>query len=284
MADATAQPGLPLLPDRFIGKAIPGPGEPFEYPSALELDDGGTKGGSGAGSGEPKAETSYEKCRTFLVQSDKARAEEWKDGIGTQLLVVSDSCVLPAGLNSPPIGLSIFRRHDCIHHRGTEKTGRRPCEDDCRFARTAHQADESKRRAAEYGQQPVHITIFARRSRQRALVYQPRPQPYHRHHWAAMPTMDSRVQQARRPFRRHGILLRPCLSRAWVQTLGGKSHYIDIATSSYYLVGHLLHRSPLIHLKSDAKNHRACLRHSPCDLRTFNLHNIRSSVRCPESK
>lgn len=102
MATDTPQRKFYRLPDQFVATAVPSPEEPFEYPSVLALDDGVVKGEGGAGAGESKVETSYEKCRKFLVDSDKARAEEWKDGIGTQLLVVRDFiCYTTASLNLP---------------------------------------------------------------------------------------------------------------------------------------------------------------------------------------
>jgi len=87
MADDAPLPRFPLLSARFVAKAVPEPHEPFEYPATLAPDGGGTEGAA-AGVGTNQAETSFAKCRKFLAKSDKTRAEEWKDGIQTQLLVV----------------------------------------------------------------------------------------------------------------------------------------------------------------------------------------------------
>jgi len=104
MSDDAARPNFPLLPPRFIPKPVPGPEEPFEYPKALAHDDGGTDGADDGGGGSTQAESSFEKCRKFLVKSDDARAQEWNDGIQTQLVVVRSMKSLPKSSDALTLG------------------------------------------------------------------------------------------------------------------------------------------------------------------------------------
>jgi len=76
--DDSAPPLKLHLPERLFlsGKPVPEETKPFSAGNGVSVV------GSIAENGP------LEKCRTLLTASDKARAEDWRDGIQTQLVVV----------------------------------------------------------------------------------------------------------------------------------------------------------------------------------------------------
>ena len=183
-------PSLELhLPERLFlsGKPVPEETKPFSAGNGVGATGSTTENGP------------LEKCRSLLTVSDKARAEDWRDGIQTQLVVVSKLCLLSEDeLTFPLLVILTVRRHDGIHHRISEETEGRPVGNVCRPARTAHQRDQPYGGAAKHRQQALFIAILSRRSRQRVLVHQSRTEPRNRHDWSAVSAVDSRAQQARR--------------------------------------------------------------------------------------